>query len=161
MIFAAVLSSALFLGRQFTRLMHQQTLEAQGRRTLLYLTQDAQMASSVTSLSATSATFNLVTTTGTTTVVYNYDNTTRRLTRTPAGGTALTLLSNVTNNGCTFSYYDTSGRPYTTYVNYLSGVKQISLAFSTQTGTASLGTQTPIYRGSSARLIIRNKVLPF
>lgn len=52
-VMAAVLSSYLFLGRQLTRLAHQQTLETQARRTLGQFTQDVQQATGVVTLSTT------------------------------------------------------------------------------------------------------------
>lgn len=97
--------------------------------------------------------------TSSTTVTYIYDRSAGTLTRTPASGTAQVLLRNITTGGLTIRYYDASNNPYTSYVDYLSGIKQISLEFSTQLGTASNGTQTKVYEVASNRLILRNKAL--
>src|SRR6478735_1668555 len=43
-IMAAVLSSYIYLGRSFGRLVNQQTLEAESRRTRAYFAQDVQSA---------------------------------------------------------------------------------------------------------------------
>ena len=159
---AAVLSSYVYLAKHFVRLTNQQTLETEGRRTLGYFTRDVQVASGISGTpSATSVTLIIPTTAGTTTVAYAYDSSAGTLTRTPAGGTAQILLRNITSSGLTFKYYDSSGNVYTAYTDYLPGIKQMMLQFSTQTGTNSNGTQTLVNQASSSRLIVRNKaVLP-
>jgi hypothetical protein len=84
------------------------------------------------------------------------------LTRCVYNGTAVTsqlLLRNITSGGLIVKYYDSSGKEYESYTNYLSGVKQLALQFSTQTGTAGNGTRTLVYQVSSSRLIMRNKAL--
>jgi type II secretory pathway pseudopilin PulG len=73
--------------------------------------------------------------------------------------TSLTLLRNITTGGLTLSYYDARGNPYTTYSDYLPGIKQLALQFSTQLGTAGSGTRTPVQTITSARLILRNRGL--
>lgn len=159
-VMAAVLSSYIFLGRQLVRLGNQHILEAEGRRTLAYFTRDVRMARDIPDTpSATSVTFSLPTGTGTTTVAYSYDSSAGTLTRTPAGGTAQILLRNITTGGLTIRYYDTSNNAYTSYTDYLSGIKQVSLEFSTQLGAANNGTQTKVYRLASNRLILRNRAL--
>jgi hypothetical protein len=49
------------------------------------------------------------------------------------------------------------GNPYTTYVNYLSGIKQISLTFTAQAGSSTNGTLTQVYRGDSPSMLLRNQ----
>mgnify|MGYP001588626609 FL=1 len=150
----------VFVGRNLARLANQQTLETEGRRTLAYFARDIRLARGLSGTpSATGVTLSLPTSTGTTTVAYSYNSGAGTLTRTPASGTAQVLLRNITASGLTIRYYDTSGNPYTTYVDYLSGIKQISLEFSTQLGTAGNGTQTKVYELASNRLILRNQTL--
>lgn len=159
-IMAAVLSSYIYMGRQLARLANQQTLETEGRRTLSNFRRDVRMASGVSGTpSATSVTLSLPTSTGSTTVAYSYDSSAGTLTRTPASGTAQILLRNITTSGLTIRYYDTSNNEYTAYTDYLPGIKQVALEFSTQLGTASNGTQTKVYSLASNRLIIRNRTL--
>ena len=159
-VMAAVLSSYIFVGRNLARLANQQVLETEGRRTLAYFARDIRLASGLSGTpSATSVTLSQPTSTGTTTVAYSYNSGAGTLTRTPASGTAQVLLRNITASGLTIRYYDTSGNPYTTYVDYLSGIKQISLEFSTQLGRADNGTQTKVYELASNRLILRNRTL--
>lgn len=160
MVMGAVLSSYLFLARNLARLANQQTLETQGRRALAYFAQDVRMASSLTSPSISSMTLTLPTTT----VTYTYDSSADTLTRTPAGGTAQILAPNL--QSFYFRYYDDSGSPYdngsspyTTQTNYLSGIKQVSMSFSSRLGSSSNGTQTPVHQAVSPRLIIRNRQL--
>lgn len=183
MVMGAVLSSYVFLGRNFTRslgisLSNQPTLEAQGRRTLAYFTQDVRMASGLdtsgsspkVSPSATGMTLILPSSSGTKYITYYYNSTASAATLSsftiPANSlvridlgtnTAQTLHTNLL--GCTFSYYDNSGQPYTSYTDYLIGVKQVAVAFSAQTGRAINGTLTQVYNSASPRLFIRNHAL--
>lgn len=183
-VMAAVLSSYIYVGRQLARLANQQILETEGRRTLANFSRDVRLASGLTTISisptspATSR-VDLIVPTGSSsnTVTYYYNNgvaaavtisgssitmAANSLTRCLYNGTtvtSLTLLRNINSNGLTIRYYDTSNNPYTTYTDYLSGIKQISLEFSTQLGTASNGTQTKIYEVASNRLILRNRSL--
>ena len=163
MVMTAVLTTYITLGRNFTRLLGisssiQPTLESQARRTLAYFTQDVRMASGISGTpSASSLTLSLPTGTGSTTVAYIYDSTAQTLTRTPAGGTAQTLHSTLLS--FTFNYYDSSGNPYTSYTNYLPGIKQLSFTLTSQAGNSTIGTLTQIYRTDSPRLLLRNKAL--
>jgi len=180
-IMAAVLSSYIYLGRSLTRLGNQQSLETEARRTLAYFTQDVQTASGLTdtaNLGATRVSLTIPASAGTNTVTYYYNNTStdapvtisgtsvnmtaNALTRCVYNGTAVTsqlLLRNITGSGLALKYYDGSGQEYASYTNYLLGIKQLALQFSTQTGAAGNGTQTPVYQVSSSRLIMRNKAL--
>jgi len=64
---------------------------------------------------------------------------------------------------CNFSYYDSSGSPFTIFdpatagFSSLSGIKQIAISFSAQGGNAANGTQTPVYSSASPRVVLRNK----
>ncbi len=171
LIMGAVLSSYVFLARNFTRslgvvygvssrttLTRLPTLEAQGRNTLAYFTQDVRMASGISGTpSADGVTLILPTATGTTTVSYVYDALSRTLTRTWSGLPAQIVHHSLL--GCTFSYYDLSGNPYTSYANYMLGVKQISVAFTAQGGDATNKTLTQVYQSASPRLLLRNRSL--
>ena len=183
MIMGAVLSSYIFLGRNFTRSLgisssNQPTLEAQGRRTLAYFTQDVRMTSGLDTTgsapkvvpSASGVTLILPTTSGSKYVTYYFNGTASAVTLSsytiPANSlvridlgtsTAQPLHSNLLS--CTFSYYDSSNQPYTTYTDYLIGVKQVALSFSAQTGRAINGTLTQVYSSASPRLFIRNHTL--
>ena len=167
LIMGGVLSSYVFLGRNFTRSLgissaNQPTLETQGRRALAYFMQDVRMASGISGTpSASSLTLTLPASSGTTTVTYAYNSTARTLTRTPASGTALILLTNLLTSPSpfTFTYYDSSGNPYTSFTNYLTGIKQVSMSFSSQAGNSGNGTLTQVYQVASLRLILRNKQL--
>lgn len=182
-VMAALLSTYLYLGRGLGRLANQQTLETEARRTLGYFAQDVQAASELKSstdvpaLSATSVSLVVPAAEGTRIIVYYYNDAStdttvpiygtavtmpaRSLTRSVYASSAvssLTLLQHVTDpDRLSFSYYDGSNAAYTGYTDYLIGIKQVSLRFSTQVGNASVGTQTPIYQAASGRLLLRNR----
>jgi len=170
MVMAAVLSSYIFLARNFARLSNQQVLGAEARRTLTYFSRDVQAATGISGTpSATSVTLTLPTSSGTTTVAYAYDSAAGTFTRTPAGGTALILTHYITDNDAsttndlTIRYYDNSSYEYTTATlsagSYLTSIKQISLEYSTQTGSSFSGTQTLVYRVASGRVLLHNNAL--
>lgn len=177
-VLAAVLSSYLFIGRNLVRLGNQQVLDSEGRRTLAIFSRDARAASGLTdtgNLSATRVSLTVPASTTTNTITYYFNNTSSAATVTVNGSsvsmaanaltrcvyngstvTSLTLLRNVTSGGLAFRYYDSSSREYTSYTNYLPGIKQIALEFSTQLGSSNLGTQTKRYSGATNRLVLRN-----
>ena len=168
-VMAAILSIYVFLARNFTRslgvtyavrnqttLSQRPPLEAQLRTTLAYFAQDVRMATGISGTpSADGVTLTLPTATGTTTVAYAYNAGARTLTRTWAGLSGQVIHHNLL--GCTFSYFDASGNPYTTYVNNLLGIKQLSVAFTAQGGSATNRTLTQVYTGASPRLLLRNR----
>lgn len=189
-VMAAVLSSYIYMGRGLGRLANQQTLESEGRRTIAFFTRDARMASDLTdtaNLSATRVALLVPAASGTNTITYYYNNTpaavavtingtsismpANTLTRCVYNGTsvsALTLLRlrNINNSAVatrsdlTFRYYDSSGNEYTTYVNYLPGIKQLSLEFTSTNGNTvddSASSQTATYQAKSARIVLRNR----
>jgi hypothetical protein len=176
-VMAAVLSSYIYLGRGLNRLANQQTLETETRRTLTYFAQDVQSATGLTgTISATRVDILVPTATGSNTVTYYYNNSSstttvtvngtsvtmaaNALTRCVYDGTTVTpqtLLRNITSGGLTFSYYDGAGNAYASYTNYVSGIKQLSLQFTTQAGSANNGTQTRPYEAASSRLVLRNR----
>ena len=186
MIMTAILSSYTFLGRSLARLVNQQTLQGESRRALAYFAQDVRMASGLTdtpNLSATRMSLTIPTGTGTNTITYYYNSTAisgstvsdnvtvngstvsmqrEALTRCVYNGTtvtSLTLVNNITASGFTFTYYDASGNTYTSFTNYLSGIKQLGLSYTAQKGDNINGTQTPVQQYASPRLILRNRSL--
>jgi type II secretory pathway component PulJ len=185
MVMAGVLSSYIFIGRSLARLANQQTLETEGRRTLTNFARDVRMASSLATVSTTptspsASRIDLVVPAGsvTHTVTYYYNSTSsaasvtvngtsvsmpaNSLTRCLYNGasvTSLTLLRNITASGLTIRYFDAADSEYTGYTDYLTGIKQVSLEFSTQAGTSSNGTQTKVYQVASSRLLLRNRGL--
>lgn len=142
------------------------------------------VATAPTAPSATRVDFTVPTGTGTQTITYYYNSTTAdvvvsvngtnvsmaatALTRCVDDGTTVTsqvLLRNITDNNAgttadlTFSYYDSFSRPYTSYTDYLTGIKQLSLEFSTQLGVNANGTQTQVHRVATGRMQIHNAPL--
>lgn len=182
-VMTAVLTTYVSLGRNFTRTLglssaNQPNLESQSRRTIATFTQDVRISSGISGTpSATSLTLTVPITTGTKTVSYYINATTSSVTVTLSGysttvpaqslvrvdgsdGATLTLQSSLQVAGTnTFTYYDATGYPYTTYVNYLIGIKQASLTITTQAGSSTNGTLTEAYEIDSPRLLLRNKAL--
>lgn len=67
-----------------------------------------------------------------------------------------------TRSDLTFRYYDSSGNEYTSYANYLSGIKQLTVEFVSLNGNNRDDTtspQTATYQAKSARIILRNRAL--
>jgi Tfp pilus assembly protein PilW len=178
-VMAAVLASYVFVARSYTRtigfgLPNQPTLESQGRRTLAVFAQDAQVASAISTADSNSPSASEVTLTvprstgGTKNVTYYYNSTAAAVAvygvAVPANAlaridrntsTALTLHTTLLS--CSFTYYDASGNPYTSYTDYLAGIKQISLALIAQAGTGN--NLTKVYKVASPRFLFRNKSL--
>ena len=130
------------------------------RPNLNYFAQDVAAASAITAPSSPDTLANKVTltipvTAGTTTVIYNYNSSTKILTRQVSGQSAQTIHRRLLN--CEFKYYDAYGNPYNSFSSYVIGIKQMSLSFTAQTGVASNGTLTPVYVNTSPRLLLRNK----
>ncbi|MDI1335309.1 MAG: prepilin-type N-terminal cleavage/methylation domain-containing protein [Lacunisphaera sp.] len=184
MVMTAILSSYTYMGRSLARLVNQQSLQSEARRALAYFAQDVRMASGLTdtaNLSATRVSLTLPTGTGTNTITYYYNSTAisgsttsdavtvngtsvsmsrEALTRCVYDGTtvtSLTLVKNITSSGFTFAYYDATGNTYTSYTNYLPGIKQLSFSYTVQKGDSFNGTQTLVQQFASPRLILRNR----
>lgn len=181
-VLLAVLSSYTYLGRNLARLANQQILGSEARRTVAQFAQDVRKASGLTdtsNLSASRVSLTVPTTTGTaSTVTYYYNNSSsatsvtingtsvsmaaNALTRCVYNGstvTSLALLNNITSSGLTLLYYDSSGNVYTSYTNYLPGIKQVALQFSIQKGYAQNGTLSQIQQVTTGRLTLRNRSL--
>jgi Tfp pilus assembly protein PilW len=140
MIMAGVLSSYIYMGRSLARLANQQTLEAEGRRTLAYLNQDVRMASTITVTPQTAPSFYVTLAiarsgVGTTQVVYYYNSTgsaistsisgtsisvpAHSLVRVVSTGSAViypiqTVLRNIVaaDEGCYLRFFDAAGSAY-------------------------------------------------
>ena len=191
-VMAAVLSSYIYMARGLGRLANQQTLETEGRRTIAFFARDVRMASDLTdtaNLSAIRVSLTVPVSSGTNTITYYYNNTPSAATVTISGTnvsmpantltrcvyngsavSALTLLRlrNVNNTAVstrsdlTIRYYDSSSNEYTSYVNYLPGIKQLSLEFSSTNGNNvddSASSQTATYQAKSSRINLRNRTL--
>lgn len=180
-VLLAVLSSYLFLGRGLVRLVNQQNLETESRRTLAHFTEDVRKAVDIdttVALSASRVALVLPTASGTNVVTYYYNSTSgstsvtvngtsvsmtaNSLTRCLYNGstvTSVTLLKNIVPGGLTLRYFDSAGNEYSSYTDYLPGIKQLAIEFGTQSGIADSGTLTPITRGSSSRLALRNRAI--
>ena len=179
MVMTAVLTTYVTLGRNFTRSLglssaNQPNLESQARRTLAYFAQDVRMASGISGTPSASS-MTLILPTGTTTkkVAYYFNNTAATTVTLAGYSTTVPAMSLVRVDGrtgatqilhsslltCIFNYYDTSGYPYATYVNYLTGIKQLSLIITSQAGSSTNGTLTQVYETDSPRLLLRNKAL--
>jgi type II secretory pathway component PulJ len=169
-VMSAALSSYSFLGRNLTRITHEETLEASARRTLQYFAQDVRMASGLSGTpSASAVVLTLPTANSTKTITYTYNSTGSAVTvsgfsvpatslaRIDSAGSGLVLHRNLLT--CEFTYYDSSGNQYTSYTNYLIGLKQVAVTFTAQAGTSINGTLTPVHASASPRLLIRNKAL--
>lgn len=173
-VMTGVLSSYVFVARSYNRtigfgMANQPTLEAQGRRTLAWWAQDVQMTSAVTSVSASEVTLTVPRSDGgTKNVTYYYNSSTSAVSvysvTVPAASlaridrntnTCLTLHSSLLT--CVITYYDAIGNPYTTYTNFLPGIKQVSLTFTAQAGSSVNSTLTQVYKSASPRLLLRNK----
>lgn len=176
-VMAAVFSSYLYLGRSLARLANQQTLETEARRVLGYFAQDVEQAMGIdtsVTLSASRVSLTVPAGTGTNTITYYYNSggsdaavtingssvtmAANALTRCVYNGASVssqTLLRHIT--ALSITYYDSAGSAYSNYTDYLPGIKQLSLEFSTQTGSAPNGTRTPVHQVASGRLILRNR----
>ncbi|MDB6126892.1 MAG: hypothetical protein JWM35_788 [Verrucomicrobia bacterium] len=171
----AILSSFVFLGKNFTRTLgigvsSQPTLESQARRTIEMFVQDVQSTSAISSPSASDITLTVPSDKGgTKNVTYYYNSTSAAVTPYTGVTIAANSLARVDRSNstfrlihtnllsCTFSYYDSSGYPYTAYVNYLAGIKQISMTLTAQAGSSTNNTLTDVYSLSSPRLMLHNK----
>ena len=144
-VFSAVISAYVFLGRSLIRVGNADSLESGARRTLYYFRQDAATATAVTTAGASQVT--LSTPNGT--VSYTYDSVGQTLTRVNTSGT-LALLSGVTT--CKFDYYDSSQTATTTP----AVVKLVDFVATTTNGTLASGSESH-FSFASPRMVLRNK----
>lgn len=181
-VMIAVISSYLFLARNFTRLANQQTVEAQSRRLLGTFAQDVRNASSLTSASPSALTLTIPAAgaPADTNVSYTYYPS-----ATTVGGVSIPAESLVRQSPATsgpphvllgnlvslsfgaspylygFKYYDSAGAEIPAPISAvdLRSVKHISVSFLAAAGNASNGTKTANFHGNSPRLALRNKPL--
>jgi Prokaryotic N-terminal methylation motif len=152
MVMGAILSSYVFLGRNFTRSLglssaNQPTLESQGRRVLDYFTQDVRMASGLVvtlnppmfAPTATAMTLILPTVSGSKYITYYFNDSDadpippipgftlppHSLVRLDLqANTALVLHTNLRT--CAFNYYDASGKPYVIFDPAIAGFSSLA-----------------------------------
>lgn len=163
----ALLSSSLFLARNFTRLANYQALENEGRRALAYLQADLELAEAVKpGTNPTAAGVTLVLPAGE--VTYAYDSGTQRLRRQADFGASpdISLLSGASCRCTEFSFdffTGSNGAPEDqlspgTFVPY--SIKQVRVRFSLQTPAEAASETRMTYAAVSARMNLRNKRPP-
>jgi Tfp pilus assembly protein PilW len=140
-------------------------------------------------LSATRVSLTIPAGTATNTITYYYNNTPNPSSPVSVNGTNVTFPANsftrcvyngstlttrtlltlrnindttvATRSDLTIRYYDASGNEYTSYTNYLSGIKQLAIEFSATNGNYSpsdtASPQTATYQVASPRLVVRNR----
>ncbi len=148
-VFAAILSAYLFIGRNLTRLASNQSLDVETRRTLRQMTTDVSEAITITSAGATSMTLTKLGASGNVTVSYVYNSGTQELNRT-VGTSTTKLLSKA--ESLAFTYYAENGATTTD----TKSVKSVELSFTIAAGSQANGTLAR-YRSVSPRVIMRNK----
>jgi prepilin-type N-terminal cleavage/methylation domain-containing protein len=149
-IFAGILTSYLFVGRNLTRLVNLQRQEVESRRALRYVTQDVSAAITLTTATASQLALTKPTAGGTTAVSYSYSSGSGTLTRTDSTGTQ-TLLSGL--SAFTITYYNEGG---TAVSSSTQSVKSIEVTFTSTAGSSNSGTLAA-YSTVSPRVILRNK----
>lgn len=148
-VFAAILSAYLFIGRNLSRLASNQSLDVETRRTLRQMTTDVSEAITLTTAGATTMTLTKLGPSGNVTVSYVYNSGTQQLNRT-VGATVTKLLSRA--ESLAFTYYAENG----TTTTDTKSAKSVELSFTIAAGTQSSGTLAR-YRSVSPRVIMRNK----
>ena len=148
-VFAAILSAYLFIGRNLSRLASNQSLDVETRRTLRQMTTDVSEAITLTTAGATTMTLTKLGPSGNVTVSYVYNSSTQQLNRT-VGATVTKLLSRA--ESLAFTYYAENG----TTTTDTKSAKSVELSFTIAAGTQSSGTLAR-YRSVSPRVIMRNK----
>ena len=172
-IMSGVMSTFVYLGRSLARLANQQTLEAEGRRTVLLFSQDVHMAQDVTSASDTAVTLTVPTSSGTASVSYTYYGSATTLggvsipalsfVRRVDSGTPFVLARDLVNGAnaqpLLIKYYDVTDFEISsgTVSTRLRSIKKMSLEFSSQTGAAASGARTPVHSVITSLLLLRNK----
>ena len=144
-VFGAIFSAYIFMGRNLTRLANFQQQQVQNRRVLYVLSKDVNEATQVT----TALPASLAITLPSGGVTYTYDPAAQTLTR-QTGPTTTILLSNLTNFA--FSYFDQYGASTASAIN----IKQIALNYSSSVGDRANGTKASDSVASS-RIVLRGK----
>ena len=154
MVLVAIMSSYLFLGRNLTKLGNNQLLEAKSRLAISHLSRDIQLASVVSSPSATSVTLTLPGGN----VTYSYSS--GVLSRSATFG-AFQNMSFFQGDGTAFAfnYYNTTGSALTSTSLVPVSVKLMDFSFTLQRGSSLLGTAVQL-QVMSSRYVVGNKQLP-
>jgi hypothetical protein len=150
-VFAAIFSAYLFMGRNLTRLTNTQQQLSQSRQALYRLSKDVAEATAITTATDTS----LVLTTTAGTVTYTYTSGTQKLTRT-VGATVTTLVTNLPT--FTFAYYSRSGTTALTtpVTNANINIYKLEMRYTSAVGSSPNGTQSQL-QIVSPRLVLRGK----
>lgn len=156
MILAGVLSTFLFLGRSGMNVQNYNDMETQARKALEYFAEDVRQASAITWASSTSLTLNV----NSTSIIYSYDDSTKKFTRRTATETK-DLLTGITF--FQFKAYTITGTEITdlstsaarTSAGKVTKQLQISLEAARANRTVVTATNTVL----SARFILRNKIV--
>lgn len=151
MILAGVLSAFVMLGRNSYNAGSYSVMEAEARRALEMFSEDARMSSDITWANDQSITLKVVTSSGTTDVVYAYNSSNKKFTRT-AGGKILTLVSDVSEFAYR-RYKIVNGVEYTAGNNDETKQIQITLRSIRRRTTVVDATNAVL----SARIVLRNK----
>lgn len=152
MIFAAVFSAYLFLGRNLTRLVNFQRQEVESRRALRLFSEDVSAATQITTAAAAQLALVRPTNSGNTTVTYTYSAADGTLTRV-AGAASQTIVTGLTS--LSVSYFNSSG---SSPGSNLHAIKAVELAFATRAGSSAGGTLAQ-YTTASPRILMRNKAV--
>lgn len=157
-VFAAVISSFLFLVRSGTNIQNYSDMESQARKALEIFAEDVRQASAITWTSNVNVTLTI----NSSWVNYAYNSTNRTFVRTDPSG-ARDLITGITAGTFVFQAYSVAGGaplPLLTAANLTAaGVNtkqlQISLEASRTNQTVVAATNTVL----SARFILRNKIV--
>jgi type II secretory pathway component PulJ len=150
-VFAAIFSAYLFLGRNLTRLVNVQRQEVESRRALQHFTRDLSAGIRLSTATGTALTLTKPTAGGTTTVAYLYSSGDGTLKRTEGLNTQ-TLVSEISPGTFVFTYYNESGAT----VSEVQSIKSVEMSFSTTHGSRRAGTKAG-YTTVSPRVVLRNK----
>jgi Tfp pilus assembly protein PilW len=161
-ILAGVLSSFLFIGRSGANIQNYNDMESQARKCLEIFAEDVRQANTITWASATTLSLTVPNPsgTGTITVDYAYNSTSRIFVRRDPTGTR-TLLTGITTFD--FKAYTITGAEITnfsdaaarTVANNTTKQLQLSVSTSRTNRTVVDATNTVL----SARFILRNKLV--
>jgi len=166
-IFAGVLGGFTFLGRNLTRLVNAQELDAKSRRALYLLGQDINAA---TQLGSAANEKSIQLTVGSDAISYAFDDVALTLSRTapavdiPHAPTTTILLTNLKSLG--FKFYNQAGNELALVSGHdvdltksgVQSVKEIELSFESALGNSASGTRT-LFSGKSPRFALRNRPL--
>jgi prepilin-type N-terminal cleavage/methylation domain-containing protein len=154
-VFAAVLSSYVFLGRGLVREGNAESLESSSRVAIYYFTQDLSASCSLTNASSGTLGVNVGPSTSYTNIVYTYDSIQGTLTRS-VGASTTTLLTGLTS--FTFYYFDLWGIAPSPTPAGTTWIKQVSMSYTTVAGALLSGAQSK-FSMTSPPVVMKNKGL--